>query len=136
MIQISWSHGAAEASAFAALVPKALKSIDRWAETDGVQEMDEFGPYYDILIREGIKNPGNKRHHTLRPATLRLGAAKALQDAPDHWFGWHNEIEEIFNNLLDGTRMARSTMHDPIQWSEQTLDFMLQLAWFREVMFA
>lgn len=135
MINISWQHEAARAEAFASLLPKAIVAIDRWAEVPDVMNTDDFSPYYDVLIREGIKYPGNQRHRVLRPATLRLGAMKALQDAPSWWGGFDQELTQIFTNV-GGVQMGGWSVHQPSAWYDTTLDFMVQLALFREVMFA
>jgi hypothetical protein len=128
-ISISWTHGAASAPAFAPLIPKAIDAIERWAYVEGRLQTDEFGPYYDVITR-GIKT--DVYHKVLRPATLRLGAMKALQDAPEHVPGWYDAIDEIFTNVIAET----GSVHNPDRWADRTLDFMVQLAWFREVMFA
>lgn len=134
MINISWNHEAAQAEAFASLLPKAIEAIDRWAYVDGSMQTDEFGPYYDVITR-GEKT--NIYHKVLRPATLRLGAMKALQEAPDHWVGHLSSILQIFENIASGGDVRDGKMfHDPSFWRPQTLDFMVQLAMFREVTFA
>lgn len=142
-ISISWQHASAGAPAFASLLPPTIKAIERWARVPGKMQEDEFGFYYDVLIGEGVLKSPYVGHKPLRPSTLKLGAMKALQDAPSHWRGWDDEITEIFKNVACGTlttpttgMSAVSQFHIPELWNATTLDFMVQLAWFREVMFA
>lgn len=132
-ISISWQHEAAQAPAFASLLPKAIEATDRWITVPGKLQEDEFGVYYWMQIRDEpqLKSPLHSKFWVLRPSTLRLGAMKAIQDAPDHWMGYSTSLMQIFENLALGC-----APHRPTHWDEPTLDFMVQLAWFREVMFA
>lgn len=134
-IVLSWKHQGARPEAFAPLVPKALQAIDRWGETVGKMAEDEFGVFYWVKTRDGIKSPdGGSKLRILRPATLRLGTQSALKDAPDHWVGHTESLARIFVNLMEC--QGRDEMHRPTEWTLEALDFMVQLAWFREVWFA
>lgn len=136
MINISWHHAAADAQAFASLLPKTLDGIERWAYPVGNLDTDGFGPFYRVKIREGIKAPVSpEASWLLRPATLRLGAMKALQDAPSWWSGFDQELTQMFINI-GGHQMGGTMSHQPAAWYPTTLDLMVQLAWFREVWFA
>lgn len=137
MISVSWNHPAAGAPAFASLLPKTLEAISRWANVpSGLMDEDEWGPFYRVgLTGEGKAPVAPGTTWLLRPATLRLGAMKALQDAPSWWSGFDQELTQIFMNV-GGNQMGGTLFHQPDAWYETTLDFMVQLAWFREVWFA
>jgi hypothetical protein len=131
-ILVHWEHEAAQAKAFASLLPKTIEAIERWVTVPDKMQEDRFGFYYDI-VTQGIKT--DVYHKVLRPATLRLGAMKALQDAPLIWGGFDQELTQIFTNI-GGVQMGGHAVHQPGAWYPTTLDLMVQLAWFREVMFA
>jgi hypothetical protein len=135
VINISWNHQGADVAAFAPLLPKTLIAIERWAEPKGKMEADDHGPFYWVKTRDEVKAPdGGSKLRVLRPATLRLGAMKALQDAPDYHIGRHDELECVFFNVINIRQVGN--VHDYGTWDTSTLDFMVQLAWFREVWFA
>lgn len=138
MINVSWQHAGAGAPAFSSLIPASIKAIERWAEVDGKMQEDGFGLYYDVLVGRNVPKSPMLTHKVLRPSTLKLGAMKALQEAPDHWRGWDDQIVEIFKNVACGstTQVSVREYHIPELWHPTTLDFMIQLAWFREVVFA
>lgn len=122
MIVLHWQ---ASPRQFASLLPRTLIAIERWATVQGVMQTDAYGPFYDLYVVQD----DTLRHLVLRPATLRLGMQKALEDVTDHWAGWENELGQMF------TAYASGRVHEPDFWSESALDFMVQLAWFREVLF-
>lgn len=126
-IALEFKHDIAE---WADQMPNAIKAIDRWAEVHGHQMLDQFGVYYQLHIRNEVKVPTNKVFWVIRPATLRLGAQKALQEAGSHWAGWEREISNILY------RVSRPQPFEPGSFDERELDFMVQLALFREVWFA
>lgn len=136
MINISWDHKAAQAPTFAVLLPGALSAIDRWAEPVGRMQSDEYGVFYRVILREGVNAKAPVAEDTswlLRPATLRLGAMKILQEAPALHLGFSDEIMDTFVNVGLRSQDATFGIHD---FHKETLDLMVQLAWFREVWFA
>lgn len=127
-IALEFKHDMTE---WAKALPGAILAIERWGEVSGHMMLDQFGIYYLVKTRDDVKAPdGGAKLRVLRPATLRLGAQKALQEAGTHWLGWQREISGILYVVSRPNLITESSFDD------RELDFMIQLALFREVWFA
>lgn len=115
------------------LLRTTIDAIDRWARTlqGPGSNRDQFGKYYDVRIRDDVNTKVNlKGSWVLRPATLNLGATKALQDARFYRPGWNDTLDRLWHAVS-----SNRPLHDS-DISHADLDFLVQLAWFRgEVLF-
>ena len=116
---------------WARFVGQCERAIQRWGDITGKMEKDEYGYYYNVRIQDRPK-VDLKEWWVLRPATLHLGAHRVLRDAWEYQPGFVTQVNELFYAVTKPKdQFLRASL------SNETLDLMVQAAWFRgEVLFA
>lgn len=129
MIELKYNIDAPDWTRF---MGDAAIAVNGWSRCPGRMDKDEYGVYYNMIIRDDIKRKVDiKDRWVLRPATLHLGASKVLQDAWQYLPGFEWQIDELFGLVIKPKdRFIQATA------SPELLNLLVQVARFRgEVLF-